>query len=97
MITRPFATKRELLLLAALALAVYGPSLALVQNRGVSTATSHKQPQTSDDAGPRNALLQIARGATERFRDQAVAETEGYGLMFGGVSGEGVGASPRKD
>jgi hypothetical protein len=95
MIARPFATKRELLLLAALALAVFGPSLALAQNWGVSTAVSHEHPQTSDDAGPRNALVQIVRGAKKRFRDQAAGKTEGYGPM-GGVSGEGLGASPRK-
>ena len=32
------------------------------------------------------------RDATERFRDVAVAEAEGYSLMFGCVSGPDSGA-----
>ena len=37
--------------------------------------------------GSTNALVEIVRDATERFRDVAVAEAEGYTLMFGCVSG----------
>jgi hypothetical protein len=92
MMTRRFAMKRELLLAAALALAVFGPSLALAQGRSVPTAPSHQHGQTSDDAGQLNALVQIVRGATERFRDPVAAEAEGYRLMFGCVSGGDFGA-----
>jgi hypothetical protein len=37
-------------------------------------------------------LLTVVRGATERFRDPAAAQGEGYGLMFGCVSGDEAGA-----
>ena len=92
MITGRFAINRELLLAAALGLAVFGPSLALAQGRSAPTAQSHEHGQTSDDAGQLNALVQIVRGATERFRDPVAAEAEGYRLMFGCVSGGDFGA-----
>jgi hypothetical protein len=92
MITRRFATKRELSLAAALALAVFGPSLALAQDHSASTAMSHELRQTPKDAERMNALAQIVRAATERFRDPAAAEAEGYGLMLGCVSGGDFGA-----
>ena len=37
-------------------------------------------------------LVKVVREATERFRDVAVAEAEGYALMFGCVSGADSGA-----
>jgi hypothetical protein len=36
--------------------------------------------------------VKVVREATERFRDVAVAEAEGYALQFGCVSGADVGA-----
>jgi hypothetical protein len=39
-----------------------------------------------------NALVRTVREATERFRDVAVAEAEGYQLLFGCVSGPDSGA-----
>ncbi len=39
-----------------------------------------------------NALVAVVRQSTERFRDVAVAEAEGYALMFGCVSGPDSGA-----
>lgn len=39
-----------------------------------------------------DSLVKIVRDATERFRDVAVAEAEGYALMFGCVSGPDTGA-----
>ena len=39
-----------------------------------------------------NGLVQIVRESTERFRDVAVAEAEGYHLLFGCVSGPDSGA-----
>jgi hypothetical protein len=56
MMTRRFARTRELLLAAALGLAVFGPSLALAQGRSAPTAQSHEHGQTSDGAGQPNAL-----------------------------------------
>ncbi len=39
-----------------------------------------------------NALVKIVRDATERFQNVAAAEAEGYGLLFGCVSGGDFGA-----
>ena len=39
-----------------------------------------------------NALVKVVREATERFKDVSVAEQEGYGLMFGCVTGGDWGA-----
>jgi hypothetical protein len=39
-----------------------------------------------------NALVKIVQESTERFKDVAVAENEGYGLQFGCVSGPDAGA-----
>jgi hypothetical protein len=58
------------------------------------------QPHSHDQAGFQTAaqksqaatLLQVVREATERFKDVAVAEHEGYSLQFGCVSGSDQGA-----
>jgi methanethiol S-methyltransferase len=42
--------------------------------------------------GSATGLITIVREATERFKDVAVAEAEGYGLQFGCVSGPDAGA-----
>lgn len=39
-----------------------------------------------------NALIEVVRRATERFKDVTAAEAEGYGLQFGCVSGPDSGA-----
>jgi len=50
------------------------------------------QRQTTEQRNQGNALVKIVRDATERFRDVSVAEAEGYGLLFGCVSGGDYGA-----
>jgi hypothetical protein len=47
---------------------------------------AHGQPQHAD------TLVAVVREATQRFRDPAAAEAEGYALQFGCVSGPDVGA-----
>jgi hypothetical protein len=47
---------------------------------------------TSDQKTQAGALLKTVREATARFHDVAVAEQEGYRLMFGCVSGPDYGA-----
>ena len=42
--------------------------------------------------GQSNALVQVVRDATERFKNVAVAENEDYHLLFGCVSGPDTGA-----
>ena len=49
-------------------------------------AAQHNSP------APSNALVQIVRESTRRFKNVAVAEAEGYQLMFGCVSDEYSGA-----
>jgi protein-S-isoprenylcysteine O-methyltransferase Ste14 len=65
----------------ALVLAMCAPSNVLAQDHA-----SHAAASTS------SALVRVVREATERFKDVAVAEREGYGLLFGCVSGGDWGA-----
>jgi hypothetical protein len=56
---------------------------------------SHEpQPQqlTFEQKSKGSALLKIVRDSTERFTDVSVAESEGYALQFGCVSGPDQGA-----
>ena len=45
-----------------------------------------------DDQRVSGALLDTVRESTARFKDVAVAESEGYSLLFGCVTGDEVGA-----
>lgn len=82
---RIHSTKLALsLLVVALVLACTGTPMARAQERH-ATATTHGQ----DTAG---ALVAVVREATARFKDVTVAETEGYALQFGCVSGPDSGA-----
>jgi hypothetical protein len=65
-----------------LAFMAFVPSFALAQE-------DHVHAGRPSDA---SALVKVVREATERFKDVAVAEAEGYTLQFGCVSGEGSGA-----
>lgn len=60
------------------------------------TSHSHTNAQqtqlTPDQKAEQNALLKIVRDSTERFKDVAQAEAEGYALQFGCVSGDSSGA-----
>ena len=51
-----------------------------------------QQHDAKAHARPAGDFVQIVRDATERFKDVAVAEAEGYSLMFGCVSGPDWGA-----
>jgi hypothetical protein len=62
-----------------------GPSPALAADD-----QTHAQHTVSQDQAI--GLLKVVRESTERFRDVATAEAEGYGLLFGCVSGPDVGA-----
>jgi hypothetical protein len=46
----------------------------------------------STQQSPQDTLLQTARAFTERFKDVSVAESEGYHLLFGCVTGPDSGA-----
>jgi len=47
---------------------------------------------TPDQLAKAGALVKVVREATARFKDVAVAQAEGYQLMFGCVSGDASGA-----
>ena len=61
-----------------------------------ATGSSHVAAQAHDHAADAksasSAFVKLVRESTERFRDVAVAEHEGYGLQFGCVSGPDYGA-----
>jgi hypothetical protein len=90
--TERFVTQLRCALVGALALIGVGPSLALAQGHDLHAAMSQQHAQTPDQKKQMNDLVRIVREATERFRDVAVAESEGYALQFGCVSGPDAGA-----
>src|SRR5579872_4780349 len=57
-----------------------------------SHATAEQHEMTPNQRSSASALLKIVRNATERFKDVAQAEAEGYALQFGCVSGPDSGA-----
>ena len=75
-------------LFGALALAA-APSPAHAQDQH---GAAHEPEQTAAQKKQMNALVAIVKEATDRFRDVAVAEAEGYALQFGCVSGPDFGA-----
>ena len=87
-----FATQFGFSLVCALVLAGGSPARALAQGHDAHMVMSQHQPQTAEQKKQANRLVQEVRDATERFRDVAVAENEGYRLLFGCVSGGDYGA-----
>jgi hypothetical protein len=77
-------------LVATLLLTGLSPLHGLAQGHDAHMTTA--QRQTTEQRNQGNALVKIVRDATERFRDVSVAEAEGYGLLFGCVSGGDYGA-----
>jgi hypothetical protein len=73
-------------LVGVLASMCLAPSGALAQ---VDHAHALNRPDRQADA---NALVKIVRESTERFKDVALADAEGYKLQFGCVSGPDSGA-----
>jgi len=72
----------------ALVLAGACPAGTLAQNRPSPETTAQANQLTP----AQGALLKIVRENTERFKDVAAAEAEGYSLLFGCVSGPDAGA-----
>ena len=64
------------------------PAGALAQNGHSHEATAQPQQLTPGQS----ALLKAVRESTERFKEVAVAEREGYTVLFGCVSGPDSGA-----
>jgi hypothetical protein len=79
---RRFAARFGVSTLVAFALANMLPLQGLAQD-------SHSHDKAAQQPG---AFVKIVRDSTERFKDVAVAEAEGYALQFGCVSGADWGA-----
>src|SRR4030095_15800059 len=86
------ATQLKYSLVGVLVLTSFSPSPALAQDHDCHMMTGEEQPQTAEQKKQGNALVTIVRDATVRFKDVSVAENEGYGLLFGCVSGGDYGS-----
>src|SRR5437588_3631798 len=62
------------------------------QERQSHKPTSQQHKMTPEQKKKAGALLKVVRESTERFKDVSVAESEGYALQFGCVSGPDQGA-----
>ena len=71
-----------------------GLAIAGTWNAPVAAQGSHASHQqgSSGQKDRAGALVRAVREATERYRDPAVADADGYKLMFGCVSGSDSGA-----
>jgi hypothetical protein len=76
----------------ALVLVNFCPSRAAAQEGHSHGPMPQQRLMTLDEQDDANNLLSIVRQATERFKNVAVAEAEGYTLQFGCVSGSDSGA-----
>ena len=66
--------------------------LALTNASPVQAQQEHSHAPMAEARGDAGALVKVVRQATERFKDVAVAEAEGYALQFGCVTGSDSGA-----
>lgn len=77
--------------ISALALMSVWPWYAFSQDSH-SHATQAQTELTPEQKNQQSELIKIVRESTERFKDVAEAEKEGYALQFGCVSGPDQGA-----
>jgi len=75
---------------SAAALCLIGASAVGVAAQGEHSHAAQAQAQKLTQT--QSELLKIVRESTERFKDPAQAEKEGYNLLFGCVSGPDSGA-----
>jgi hypothetical protein len=87
---RQFALRYRHLLISLVLLSI-SPVCVLAQDGHSHTATQ-QQEQTLEQKSKASALIKIVRESTERFKNVSVAESEGYFLQFGCVSGPDSGA-----
>jgi hypothetical protein len=90
MSVRKFAPYVRSCALGVLAASAASSSSVLADETSATEAT-HQHSQDVAKSRP-GELVRIVREATWRFRDPAVAEAEGYKLMFGCVTGPDSGA-----
>jgi hypothetical protein len=88
---RKLATQFGYSMICALALMSVRPPFAMAQEDH-SHHESQQQELTAEQKSQQIVLIKKVREATERFKDVAEAEREGYVLSFGCVSGPDQGA-----
>lgn len=88
---RRFARQFQFSTIALVLMSAY-PSSAMAQDSHSQTASPQQHDMTQSQQNNANALVQVVRDSTERFKDVTVAEAEGYALQFGCVSGDDFGA-----
>ena len=86
---RRFVTPLAHSLIGVFALMSFVPANANAQDH---THMLMSQAESASQRNQTSAFLKLVRESTERFRDVSVAENEGYGLLFGCVSGSDYGA-----
>ena len=86
------ATPFQYSLIGLFALASLWPARAFAEDGHAHVLSSQQREPTPDQRSKASAFVQIVRESTERFSDVAAAEAEGYGLLFGCVSGPDAGA-----
>ena len=86
-----FARQLKYSLAGVLVLAGLGPLRAQAQDHQ-SHAAASLQYETQEQRNQTSAFVKVVREATERFKNVARAEAEGYFLQFGCVSGSDAGA-----
>ena len=85
--------KKRMFAFMLLAIPVIGLDInALAQDDHSHSMTQENQEQTPEEQSRQSALLKIVRQWTERFQNVKAAESEGYRLEFGCVSGDDFGA-----
>src|SRR5689334_7206053 len=89
--TGHFVTQFQSSIIALAVLSVFSVC-ALAQDSHSHALTPQQQELTPEQRDRAGALIKIVREATERFKDVAQAEKEGYALQFGCVSGPDNGA-----
>jgi hypothetical protein len=67
-------------------------SPAIAQDDHLHAATAQHRDHRPEQKAKESALVKAVRAATERFKNPSTAESEGYALQFGCVSGSDVGA-----
>jgi hypothetical protein len=82
------AIRTMVVAVVAMVLAPDGASTAGAQ--GAERAHAHQG--VDETRGKAGALIKAVRESTERYKDVAAAEADGYALMFGCVSGPDYGA-----
>ena len=87
-----FLAKQFHVSIIALSLMNFYLTRAQAQESHAQVLNSQQHELAAGQQSKASALVKVVRESTERFKDVAVAEREGYALQFGCVSGPDSGA-----